>query len=155
MTVYLPDIGGVLPVYVVDEYEGFQAKAFPDLTDVELDAYLRSNVAAVRDVAERAGGVDAALANHLIMGPAILARAGLRFAAKIHGSALEYTVKPHAEALPPVRPRGLGRGIRGAGRLRAHGSQPLAGPRRSDPAGEDAPGPARRGHVAVRPHAPR
>ena len=38
---YLPDIGGVLPVYVVDEYEG-SSKAFPDLTDVELDAYLRS-----------------------------------------------------------------------------------------------------------------
>src|SRR3954452_6342463 len=46
---------------------------------------------------ESAGGVDAALANPLIMGPAILARSGLRFAAKIHGSALEYTVKPNPE----------------------------------------------------------
>ena len=35
-------------------------------------------------------GVDAALANHLVMGPAILARAGIApFAAKIHGSALD------------------------------------------------------------------
>ena len=106
VTVYLPDIGGVLPVYVVDEYEGLHAKAFPDLTDVELDAYLASNVAAVRDVVAGAGGVDAALANHLIMGPAILARAGLRFAAKIHGSALEYTVKPHAKRFVPYAREG-------------------------------------------------
>ena len=152
---YLPDIGGVLPVYVVDEYEGFQAKAFPDLTDVELDAYLRSNVVAVRDVAERAGGVDAALANHLIMGPAILARAGLRFAAKIHGSALEYTVKPHAKRFLPYAREGLDAASGVLVGSATHGSQPLAGPRRSDPAGEDAPGPARRGHVAVRPHSPR
>ena len=62
------------------------------------------------------------------MGPAILARAGPRFAAKIHGSALEYTVKPQPEALPPLRPRGHGRGIRGAGRLRAHGREPLGRP---------------------------
>ena len=35
------------------------------------------------------------------MGPAILARAGVGpFAAKIHGSALEYTVKPHPRFLP-------------------------------------------------------
>ena len=47
------------------------------------------------------GGFDAALANHLVMGPAILARAGVGpFAAKIHGSALEYTVKPNPRFLP-------------------------------------------------------
>ena len=51
--------------------------------------------------------MDAALANHLIMGPAILARAGLRFAAKIHGSALEYTVKPHAKRFLPYAREGL------------------------------------------------
>ena len=35
------------------------------------------------------------------MGPAILARADVGpFAAKIHGSALEYTVKPHPRFLP-------------------------------------------------------
>src|SRR3954451_3465596 len=75
VTAYVPDIGGLLPVYVKDEYEGFEGKAFEELTDAELDRYLEANVAAVRDVAERAGGVDAALANHLVMGPVILARA--------------------------------------------------------------------------------
>ena len=47
-----------------------------------------------------AGAPDAAFANHLVMGPLILARAGLPFAAKVHGSALEYTVKPNPRFLP-------------------------------------------------------
>jgi glycosyltransferase involved in cell wall biosynthesis len=99
--IHNPDIHGLLPVYVKDPYEGFEVKAFPELTEAELDRYIEANVAAVREVAEAVGGVDAALANHLVMGPAILARADVApFAAKIHGSALEYTVKPHPRFLP-------------------------------------------------------
>jgi glycosyltransferase involved in cell wall biosynthesis len=94
-------------VYVADRYAGFRVKTFPQLTDEELARYMDANVAAVRDVARAAGGVDAALANHLVMGPAILARAGLRFAAKIHGSALEYTVKPYPERFLPYAREGM------------------------------------------------
>lgn len=102
--IHNPDIGGLLPVYVKDPYEGFEVKAFQELTEAELDRYLEANVAAVREVAAAAGGIDAALANHLVMGPAILARADIApFAAKIHGSALEYTVKPHRRFLPYAR----------------------------------------------------
>ncbi|MGN6276574.1 MAG: glycosyltransferase family 4 protein [Solirubrobacterales bacterium] len=102
--IHNPDIGGLLPVYVRDPYEGFEVKTFPELSEAELDRYLIANVAAVRRVAEAAGGIDAALANHLVMGPVILARAGVApFAAKIHGSALEYTVKPHPRFLPYAR----------------------------------------------------
>src|SRR5215218_5675283 len=86
VTVHVPDIGGLLPVYVADRYEGFEVKTFPELTDEELERYLDANVAAVRDVVDAHGEPDAALANHLIMGPAILARAGLGFAIKVHGS---------------------------------------------------------------------
>jgi glycosyltransferase involved in cell wall biosynthesis len=99
--IHNPDIGGLLPVYVKDPYEGFEVKTFDELTEAELDNYIDSNVAAVREVAAQVGGIDAALANHLVMGPAILARADVApFAAKIHGSALEYTVKPHPRFLP-------------------------------------------------------
>jgi glycosyltransferase involved in cell wall biosynthesis len=99
--IHNPDIHGLLPVYVKDPYEGFEVKAFPELTELELNRYIDANVAAVREVAEATGGFDAALANHLVMGPAILARADVGpFAAKIHGSALEYTVKPHPRFLP-------------------------------------------------------
>jgi glycosyltransferase involved in cell wall biosynthesis len=99
--IHNPDIGGLLPVYVKDPYEGFEVKAFPELTEAELGRYLDANVAAVRHVAEAAGGIDLALANHLVMGPAILARADVApYAVKVHGSALEYTVKPHRRFLP-------------------------------------------------------
>ncbi len=99
--IHNPDIGGLLPVYVKDPYEGFEVKAFPELTEAELDRYIEANVGAVREVAAAAGGIDLGLANHLVMGPAILARADIGpLAAKIHGSALEYTVKPHPRFLP-------------------------------------------------------
>ncbi len=105
-TVYTPPIGRVLPVYVADSYEGFDAKPFQDLTDAELEHYIAANVGAVRDVADRSRP-EAALANHLVMGPVVLARTGLRYAVKIHGSALEYTVKPHPERFLPLAREGL------------------------------------------------
>jgi glycosyltransferase involved in cell wall biosynthesis len=99
--IHNPDIHGLLPVYVKDPYEGFEVKAFEELTDEELDRYIDANVTTVREVADLVDGFDAALAGHLVMGPAILARAEIgAFAAKIHGSALEYTVKPHPRFLP-------------------------------------------------------
>ena len=67
VTAYVPDIGGLLPVYVYDRYEGFEVKTFAELTDDELDLYIAANVAAATDVVSAAGGVDAALANHLVM----------------------------------------------------------------------------------------
>jgi glycosyltransferase involved in cell wall biosynthesis len=102
-TVYRPDIGGLLPVYVADRYEGLDARPFQELTDGQLDHYLEANVAAVSEVASRSD-CDVALANHLVMGPVIVARAlegtSVPYAVKIHGSALEYTVKRHARFLP-------------------------------------------------------
>jgi glycosyltransferase involved in cell wall biosynthesis len=107
VTMHRPDIGGLLPVYVRDPYPGFEVKEFQELSEAELGFYLDANVAAVRQVAEAAGGIDAALGNHLVMGPAILARAGVApFAAKIHGSALEYTVKPHPLRFGPYAREG-------------------------------------------------
>ncbi|HEX5618014.1 MAG TPA: glycosyltransferase family 4 protein [Solirubrobacteraceae bacterium] len=100
-TVYRPDIHGLLPLYVADRYEGIEARPFPDLTDAEVDRYVDANVAAVREVAERVRP-DVALANHLVMGPVVLARAlaDTPYAVKIHGSALEYTVKPYPRFMP-------------------------------------------------------
>jgi glycosyltransferase involved in cell wall biosynthesis len=105
-TVYRPDIVGLLPVYVPDRYEGTEARVFPELSAAELERYLERNVAAVAEVAARVKP-DVALANHLVMGPLILARAlagtGVPYAVKVHGSALEYTVKPHPRFLAHAR----------------------------------------------------
>ena len=109
-TVYRPNIGGLLPVYVRDHYDGFEVRTFPELTNEELERYIAMNVAAVRVVA-LATKPDFALANHAIMGPYILHRALadlLPYAVKIHGSALEYTVKPYPRFLPYAREGILG-----------------------------------------------
>ena len=95
-TVYRPNIGALLPVYVADSYEGIEARTFAECSEEEVARYIEANVRAVHELL---GGVHPhlALANHLVMGPVILARglAGeVPYAVKIHGSALEYTVKP-------------------------------------------------------------
>ena len=100
-------------MYVVDAYEGLQARRMVDCTDAELEAYIDANVGAVRDVVA-AVAPDVALANHLLLGPVILARAlassGVPYAVKLHGSALEYVLKVDparftAPALEGSRPR--------------------------------------------------
>jgi glycosyltransferase involved in cell wall biosynthesis len=110
-TAYLPDIGRLLPVYVADEYEGFEAKPFLALSDEEVERYLAANVAAVREVAELARP-DVGLANHAVMGPAVLARGlpdRVPYTAKIHGSALEYTVRRDPGRFLPYAREGLER----------------------------------------------
>ena len=122
--VYRPDIGELLPVYVADRYEGIEARTFAECSDEEIARYIDANVAAVRERASRCVAPEVALANHLVMGPAILARAlagEVPYAVKVHGSALEYTVKPDPERFLRVRPRGRRRGARRARRLAPHG----------------------------------
>ena len=107
--IHVPDIHGVLPVYVADRYEGFETLTFSELDDERLERYLDANVAAVREVVEQARP-DVALANHLVMGPVILARAlrgEVPYAVKVHGSALEYTVRPEPERFLPYALEGL------------------------------------------------
>jgi glycosyltransferase involved in cell wall biosynthesis len=91
-----PDIDGLLPVYVYDEYEGFEVKRFVDLTDDELDRYTSLNVTALQSALD-AFSPDAVVTGHEVMGPYI-AHVACRgsvhgYAAKLHGSALEYAVK--------------------------------------------------------------
>src|SRR5215207_6273554 len=101
VTIHNPEIGELLPVFVRDTYAGFRVKTFGELTDDELAHYVDANVTAVGDLVASLGGVDAALANHLVMAPVILARAGLRYAIKIHGSDLSYAVLPGLERFGP------------------------------------------------------
>ena len=51
--IHNPDIGGLLPVYVKDPYEGFEVKAFPELTEAELAVwrgFLRVHTALARQL---------------------------------------------------------------------------------------------------------
>ncbi|MGZ8632308.1 MAG: glycosyltransferase family 4 protein [Solirubrobacteraceae bacterium] len=114
VTVWRPDIGRLLPVYVADRYEGFEARPLLECSDAEIEAYVQANVAAVRDVCVLARP-DVALANHLVMGPAIVARGlggEVPYAVKVHGSALEYVVKRDPARFLPWAREGLA-GARG------------------------------------------
>ncbi len=107
--VYRPDIGGLLPVYVADRYEGLEARTFAECSDEEVEHYVRANVDAARELAARVRP-QVALANHLVMGPLILARAlagSVPYAVKVHGSALEYTVKRQPERFLGAAREGL------------------------------------------------
>jgi glycosyltransferase involved in cell wall biosynthesis len=162
-TAYRPDLGGLLPVYVADRYDGIEARTFLECTDEEIAAYVERNVAAVREVAERVRP-DVALANHLVMGPAILARAldglDVPYAVKIHGSALEYVVKRDperflpwaAEGLAPARTVLVGSRHTGESLWEAMGDESLPGRTRLGPPGVDveAFAPAAPGDAAAR-----
>ena len=83
-------------------------RTFDRLDDDELERYVDANAQAVRDVAALAD-IEAGFANHVLMGPAIMARGlGERpYAVKIHGSALEYTLKPNYKRFAPYASEGL------------------------------------------------
>jgi glycosyltransferase involved in cell wall biosynthesis len=88
-----PDIGGLLPVFVLDRYEGLEAKYVQDFTLEEWASYVRANVHAVQ--AELPA--DLVFANHVLPGGAVADGAGAPFAVKAHGSELEYSMRGRPE----------------------------------------------------------
>ena len=99
ITLLRPLIGDQLPVFVWDEYEGFErVTPFVDLTDEELAGYLDRNVAALR-AAVAWHRSDAVLAGHVVPGGPIAQRAvaagdgAVPYGLKVHGSDLEYAVR--------------------------------------------------------------
>jgi glycosyltransferase involved in cell wall biosynthesis len=111
-----PDIGRLLPVFVVDEYEGFEVKRFVDLADAELEAYLDANAAALRAAAAWHDS-DVVITGHAIPGSVVALRAlgPGRYATKIHGSDLEYAIRHDPRYLALAR-EGLpaGRAVTGS-----------------------------------------
>jgi glycosyltransferase involved in cell wall biosynthesis len=92
-----PEIGDLLPVFNLDEYEGFSVvKRFVDMTEEEVETYLNLCVQALERVV-RDHPVDVAFANHTVPNPTLLARlkakTGIPFVVFPHGSAIEYAVK--------------------------------------------------------------
>src|SRR6476619_2849228 len=43
-----PDIGRILPTFVLDEYEGLEAQLLPELTREEREGYVAANATALR-----------------------------------------------------------------------------------------------------------
>ena len=88
-----PDVGGLLPVFVLDRYEGYRVRLLQDCAREELDAWVEANAAAVRQQAP----ADFLLCNHVLLGGAVGAAAGGPYAVKAHGSELEYSMRGRPE----------------------------------------------------------
>ena len=88
-----PDIGGLLPVFVLDDYEGLRAKLVQDLTEEERERYVVANADALREHLP----ADLVFANHVVLGGPVAAASGARFAVKAHGSELEYAMRGNKE----------------------------------------------------------
>jgi glycosyltransferase involved in cell wall biosynthesis len=87
-----PDVDGLLPVFVLDRYEGYEVKRVEECSRAELDAWVAANAAAVREQLP----ADAVLCNHVLLGGPVGAASGARYAVKAHGSELEYTMRADA-----------------------------------------------------------
>jgi glycosyltransferase involved in cell wall biosynthesis len=87
----LPD--GLLPVFVLDRYEGLEAHLLQDLTLDQRARYVEANAAALRELLP----ADLVFANHVLPGGAVAAGVGAPFAVKAHGSELEYSLRVSPE----------------------------------------------------------
>jgi glycosyltransferase involved in cell wall biosynthesis len=88
-----PEIGRLLPVFVIDRYEGLEPVLLQDMSREDRERYVLRNVGAVSAYLP----ADLVFANHLLMGGAVAAGTGARYAVKAHGSELEYSMRGNAE----------------------------------------------------------
>jgi len=89
-SVVVPELpGGLLPTFVLDRYEGVEARLLGDFTPAEREAYVEANAAALRELAP----ADLVFANHVLLGAPVGAASGIRFRVKAHGSELEYAMR--------------------------------------------------------------
>ena len=84
-----PDVGGLLPVFVLDRYEGYEVKLLQDCSRTELDAWVEANASAVRARLP----ADVVFTNHVLLGGPVGAATGAPYAVKAHGSELEYSLR--------------------------------------------------------------
>ena len=85
--------GRLLPVFVMDRYEGLEPKFLQDFSEAERRAYVEANAAALRALLP----ADLVFTNHVLMGGPVGAASGAPFRVKAHGSELEYSMRGRPE----------------------------------------------------------
>jgi glycosyltransferase involved in cell wall biosynthesis len=88
-----PDVHGFLPVFVIDEYPGYEVKRVQDSTRAELDAWVEANAASMREHLP----AELVFVNHVLLGGPVGEAVGGRYLVKAHGSELEYSMRGNAE----------------------------------------------------------
>ncbi len=142
-----PDTGPLLPVFVLDEYEGRDVKRVQDCSREELDRWVEANAAAVREHLP----ADLLVCNHVLLGGPV--GVASRCAVRRQGARLRAGVlharEPRAREVGARRPRARARSGR---RLGAHQGGPGRGLRLR---GRGARDPAGRRRRRLEPAAPR
>jgi glycosyltransferase involved in cell wall biosynthesis len=85
--------GGLLPVFVLDRYEGLEPRLLQEVSREERERYVEANAAAVREHLP----ADVVFANHVLLGGPVGQASGAPFAVKAHGSELEYSMRGNPE----------------------------------------------------------
>src|SRR5918994_1659194 len=88
-----PDVNGLLPVFVLDRYDGYRVELVHDLARSELDAWVAANAAAIRERLP----AELVFASHVLLGAPVGAATGARYAVAVHGSELEYSMRGNPE----------------------------------------------------------
>jgi glycosyltransferase involved in cell wall biosynthesis len=88
-----PNVRGLLPVFVLDRYEGYDVRLLQDCTQAELATWVDANAAALREHLP----ADLVFCNHVLLGGAVGVASGARYAVKAHGSELEYSMRGRPE----------------------------------------------------------
>ena len=91
--VFRPNVGPLLPVFVLDRYEGIEAKLLQDFTRAERDRYVALNATALCAHMP----ADLVFANHVLLGAPVGVASGLPFVVKAHGSELEYSIRGNGD----------------------------------------------------------
>jgi len=84
-----PDVGGFLPVFVLDRYEGYTVERVSDADRARLEMWVEANAAAVRELLP----ADLVFTNHVLLGGPVGVASGAPFAVKAPGSELEYAMR--------------------------------------------------------------
>jgi glycosyltransferase involved in cell wall biosynthesis len=88
-----PDVNGLLPVFVLDRYEGYEVRRVQECTRAALDEWVEANAAAIRSLLP----AELVFTNHVLLGGPVGAASGAPFAVKAHGSELEYSMRGNPE----------------------------------------------------------
>jgi glycosyltransferase involved in cell wall biosynthesis len=88
-----PEIGSLLPVFVVDRYEDLEARRVQDISWAERNYFVDANAAAIREHLP----ADVVFTNHLVLGAPVGAATGEPYGVKIHGSELTFSMEGNEE----------------------------------------------------------
>ncbi len=94
-----PDIGRILPVFVIDRYEDLEARRVQDLSWEERRRFVEANAAAIREHLP----ADVVFTNHLVLGGPVGAATGEPYGVKAHGSELEFSMREAPELVEWAR----------------------------------------------------